>query len=342
VKAETAATAQPFGVRRSATLAIGADRPARALHTVAARGTASRPRPARHLAAIGLVATLVGASGSATVAANEASATTTPGAPSYPGAAVVPGPTAGTSTLSGTRDSGSAWTPRDSCRAVLRGAPQGSVAQTTSAGPNGSTVLPGQTITVTLSWKPTDFSGNRTTETEDCVEIGTRVSRDLSGVHVPGPSGGSDTFSFVVPSGGTGGQPICDRAAVSGIPDPQTGGQGDGGSSGTSRAPLEAANQGKDGNDHHGSQNEGWRKDGTEKSTVLCYSTLVAATPEVANVLLLPLAGLVVGGAALLVVRRRRARAGHPATATARARTWRPRRSWQCFAGSARSGHPRA
>jgi hypothetical protein len=88
--------------------------------------------------------------------------------------------------------------------------------KSTSAGPNGSTVTPGQTITVTLTWNPSDFGGTAPSHTDDCVEIGSTLSATLSQQHKPGPSGGTDTFSYVVPSGGTGGQQICDRGAVSG------------------------------------------------------------------------------------------------------------------------------
>jgi LPXTG-motif cell wall-anchored protein len=123
--------------------------------------------------------------------------------------------------------------------------------------------MPGQIIEVTLTWNPSDFGGNLPDKTDDCVEIGSQVSTALSGEHKPGPSGGADTFSFTVPSGGTEGQQICDRSAVSG--------PGDAG----------------------------------EKSTVLCYTVMAADAPEVPNVLLFPVAGLVLAGGALLIARRR-------------------------------------
>ena len=45
----------------------------------------------------------------------------------------------------------------------------------------------------------------------------------------------------------------------------------------------------------------------TEKSAILCYSVLAAATPEVPQTILLPLAGLLVAGGGVLLSRRRRA-----------------------------------
>jgi hypothetical protein len=102
----------------------------------------------------------------------------------------------------------------NSCNGVFNGVSTGSVVKTTSAGPNNSTVTPGQTIVVTLTWNPSDFGSSNAAKTDDCVEIGTTLSASLSQEHKPPPSGGSDTYSYVVPTGGTNGQRICDRAQV--------------------------------------------------------------------------------------------------------------------------------
>jgi hypothetical protein len=90
----------------------------------------------------------------------------------------------------------------------------------------------------------------------------------MSQEHKPGPSGGTDTFSYVVPSGATNGQQVCDRGTVSGTGPPS----------------------------------------GIEKSAILCYTVMTAVTPEVSKALLLPAAGLVVGGGGFMLAWRRRAR----------------------------------
>jgi hypothetical protein len=155
-----------------------------------------------------------------------------------------------------------------SCNGVFDGAAQGSLVKTTSAGPNNSTVAPGQTISVTLTWNPSDFVGGAPSKSDDCVEIGTSLSTNMSQEHKPGPAGGTDTFSYVVPSDGTSGEQICDRGSIAGT--------------------------GPTGPD-------------AEKSAILCYTVMAAATPEVPKALLLPVAGLAVGGGGLLLARRRRA-----------------------------------
>ena len=187
------------------------------------------------------------------------------------------------------------------CDDVFRGRAAGSLTKTTSAGPNGSSVLPGQTITVTLRWNPRDFGWRNPSLSEDCVMIGSRVSHSLSQVHEPGPNGGTDTFSYVVPDS-TGGQPICDRGVLLSEGD----GDGDGG--------------GGDGwGDGSGGQHESWgtgpgQDDGwhwgddgqAERSAVLCYTVQAAMTPEAPMAVLFPVAALAVGGGSLLVHRRRR------------------------------------
>ena len=88
---------------------------------------------------------------------------------------------------------------------------------TTSAGPNGSTVAPGQTITVTITWNQRDFWERLPFETQDCVAIGSRISRTLSQEHQLDPSAGMDQFSFVVPRDGTAGNQVCEWATASGL-----------------------------------------------------------------------------------------------------------------------------
>ena len=142
---------------------------------------------------------------------------------------------------------------------------------------------------MTLTWKPGDFAFTYP-GVADCVTIGSRISTTLTQVHSPAPAGGTDTFTYVVPPNGTGGQQICDRGLAWGRDD-----RGGGGGEGDGRG--------------YGRHDEWGVPLGAEKSAVLCYTILGAAAPEAPKALLFPLAGLAVGGGALLYARRRRAAA---------------------------------
>jgi hypothetical protein len=174
-------------------------------------------------------------------------------------------------------------TKDNSCNGIFDGSQTGSVVKTTSAGLNESVVSPGQTITVTLRWDGRDFGWAGPAETEDCVQIGSKVSR-LSQEHGRAPLTGADTFSYQVPAD-TGGQQICDRGVVWGY-------GATGGNWRWYRSGFGGGNQ---------------TNAGPEKSAILCYSVLGAATPEAPSVILFPVAALLVVGAGYVVSRRRRA-----------------------------------
>jgi hypothetical protein len=210
-----------------------------------------------------------------------------------------------TATASPSGDSGQAGWSGKSCDDVFRGRPTGSLTKTTSAGPTGSTVLPGQTITVTLKWDPRDFGGHGAAVSADCVKIGSRISHTLSQEHTPGPNGGTDTFSYVRPDS-TDGQQVCDRGALRGA-------DGDGGDRGG-----DGGNGGDDGEGQHdtattesgGHDGSSWSDDGNDgdqalTSNVVCYTIMAAAAPEAPMALLFPVAGLVVVGGWFFLSRRR-------------------------------------
>jgi hypothetical protein len=209
-------------------------------------------------------------------------------------------------------DSGQAGWSGKSCDDVFRGRPAGSLTKTTSAGPTGSTVLPGQTITVTLKWDARDFGGRGPAASEDCVKIGSRISHTLSQEHTPAPNGGTDTFSYVIPDS-TDGQQVCDRGALWGSDGDGGDRGGDGGDGG------DGGNSGDGGGQHDTSPTESgehdgssWGDDGdqTLTSNIVCYTIMAAAAPEAPMALLFPVAGLaVVGGGFFLSRRRGRTRA---------------------------------
>jgi hypothetical protein len=216
-----------------------------------------------------------------------------------------------TASASPSGDSGQAGWSGKSCDDVFRGRPAGSLTKTTSAGPTGSTVVPGQTITVTLQWDPRDFGGHGAALSEDCVKIGSRISHTLSQEHTPGPNGGTDTFSYVIPDS-TDGQQVCDRGALRGA-DRDGGDQGgnrggDGGNSGDGGESWGGGGQHEtaptESSEHVGSS-LGDDGDKALTSNVVCFTIMAAAAPEAPSALLFPVAGLVVVGGWFFLSRRR-------------------------------------
>jgi hypothetical protein len=208
----------------------------------------------------------------------------------------------------------------DVCEDAFDGRAHGSLTKTTSAGPNGSSVLPGQTITMNLTWNPQDLKGHSFSSL-DCVRIGSRISASLSQLHTAAPNGGTDTFSYAMPNG-TNGQAVCDRAVLLRADGEGDGGQGDGQGDGRGEgggdleseqgAANEQGGQGQQPHDDGGGT--GWGTDEgshggdgsyAEKSAVFCYYIDPAVTPEVPLAILFPVAGLTVAAGALLVRRRR-------------------------------------
>lgn len=182
------------------------------------------------------------------------------------------------------------------CAAAFQGPATGSLDKTTSAGPSGSTVMPGQSISVSTTWNPKDTNDSISFISADCVRIGSHVSARLTQLHHPGPSGGSDHFGYAVPDS-TGGRPICDRAVLW-IHD---GDDNDG-------TRFGGDNQwGGDSDDHGGrGDRSSDDPDDVERSPVLCYTILAAVTPEASTVILFPVMALVLGGGGYLLVYRRR------------------------------------
>jgi hypothetical protein len=103
----------------------------------------------------------------------------------------------------------------NSCNGVFSGGDSGRSFKSTDAGSNGSSVTPGQTITVTLTWTPSDYPSGLD-KTDDCVSVGGAISTTLSVEHKPAANTGTDTFSYQVPANATAGEQICDRGAVHG------------------------------------------------------------------------------------------------------------------------------
>jgi hypothetical protein len=106
------------------------------------------------------------------------------------------------------------------CNGIFSGVDSGRSFKSTDAGPNGSTVLPGQTVNVQLTWIPSDFKS--VSRTVDCVTVNGTLSPTMSDKHKPPAANtGSDTFSYVIPVTASPGSQICDRGAVTGRPPPE-------------------------------------------------------------------------------------------------------------------------
>jgi len=178
------------------------------------------------------------------------------------------------------------------CRTVFDAPDPGSVAISTSAGPSGGVVGAGTTISVDLTWDPTSFASNPggvPGKVVDCVRVDGKVDATLSRQVAPGPAGGTQELSFVVPD--QPGAQVCVRGAV-----------GAGASKGDR---ADSASRGDGG--ARGARGAG--RGVTETSAVVCDTVGAAPVlPEAPAAAVLPVSGAVVGLGALLVMRRRRLR----------------------------------
>jgi hypothetical protein len=155
------------------------------------------------------------------------------------------------------------------CNGIFNSADSGRSFISTNAGPNGSTVVPGQTVNLTLTWITGDWTSLNWAV--NCVSVDGVHSKPLSAKHNPVPNTGSDTFSYMIPLTATAGSQFCDRAGVNGTP------------TGTSKA-------------------------ATQKTNLLCYTVGPGAlAPEFSTVIALPvMAGAIGIGSLVFTTRRRR------------------------------------
>jgi len=169
----------------------------------------------------------------------------------------------------------------DACSHAFVPPQNGTILKTTNV--VGSTVVPGQVVTATITFHSGDYDtsrnrGDDSSNAADCVELNGQPLKVGSGVswhEKPGPSlgdgTGTSTFvsTYTVPATAASGT-ICDRGVVSGVP-----------------------SSGK------------WVD---QYSNVVCFTvTTGAILPESRWAVALPLGGLAVGWAVLLLRRRRQA-----------------------------------
>ncbi|MDQ1492574.1 MAG: hypothetical protein QOJ23_5088, partial [Actinomycetota bacterium] len=93
--------------------------------------------------------------------------------------------------------------------------PEGHLAKHTepAAGHDGA---PGDTIRVTLTWEPADWSSDRLHKVLDCVAIDGQLVRSMQGGESPTANDGKFTRDYTVPDDAPDGVRICDQAMLSG------------------------------------------------------------------------------------------------------------------------------
>jgi hypothetical protein len=77
-------------------------------------------------------------------------------------------------------------------------------------------VRPGDTIRVTLTWEPRDWSSGQLHKVLDCVAIDGRLVRSMQGGESPTANDGQFARVYTVPDNAPGGTRICDQAMLSG------------------------------------------------------------------------------------------------------------------------------
>jgi hypothetical protein len=103
----------------------------------------------------------------------------------------------------------------DSCNGAFQGSPAGSLALTASV-PDHGTISAGQTIDITATWNPADWSG--LDQFSDCFTINGTLDPSLTYEDKPPTNDGIDQYTFEVPATLVDGNEVCVRARLSGQP----------------------------------------------------------------------------------------------------------------------------
>jgi hypothetical protein len=82
--------------------------------------------------------------------------------------------------------------------------------------PDGSTVQPGQTIHVTITWETDDWDREELHKVLDCVTVDGVLDESLSAGQKPTRNDGVFEHDYTVPAGAPPGTEVCDRAMLTG------------------------------------------------------------------------------------------------------------------------------
>jgi hypothetical protein len=116
---------------------------------------------------------------------------------------------------------GGAWGSRppagdETCEEVLQGPTAGGAHKVTDP-PDGSTVAPGDDITVTITWDPATFDSPSVDKIFDCVTVDGHAASGLSTQGRDVPNDGRFITFFTLPADLPAGAQVCDRGLVGSV-----------------------------------------------------------------------------------------------------------------------------
>lgn len=137
-----------------------------------------------------------------------------PGWRAFVAGGILAGAVLGTAASVGASGSHPGGVPQ-TCPEILSGPPTGGVEKETSP-PEGSVVVAGDVVEVTLRWAPGDFDGAELHKALDCVTVDGTLAESLSVEEKPTGNDGVFTHRYAIPEGLPAGAAVCDRGFVSG------------------------------------------------------------------------------------------------------------------------------
>ena len=110
---------------------------------------------------------------------------------------------------------GPASAQNSSCNGAFQGSPVGTLAMTANKA-NGATIAPGETLTFTITWATSDWSG--LDQFSDCFTVNGSLVGALTYHEQPPANDGTIVHSITVPNNLADGDELCARSRLSGQP----------------------------------------------------------------------------------------------------------------------------